>query len=93
MFEDLLDKTYLSVEMVTRKSLVISAKLYHWSLDTSQLLLSGQMTTICRYVDEKGQPRERLLFLKPITPKTGEATADYIILTLSNFLDAEELVL
>ena len=51
------------------------------------------MTTICRYVDEIGQPRGRLLFLKPITPKTGEVTADYIILALSNFLDAKELVL
>ena len=49
-------------------------------------------TTICRYVGETGQPRERVLFLKSAASKTEEATSNYIIQTLRcNSLDTEEL--
>ena len=70
------------------------SKIYSVLADaTPDVAHKDQMTTICRYVDETGQPRERLLYLKPVTSKTGEATADYVRQTLkSNLLCTEEFV-
>ena len=51
------------------------------------------MTTIGRYVDKVGDPRENTHRRKKVTLKAGEATADYIIQTLrSNSLDMEKPV-
>lgn len=63
-----------------------------WANTTPDVPHKDQM--ICHYVDETAQPRERLLSLRPVIWKTGEATADYIIQTLrSNSLDTEKLFL
>lgn len=51
-----------------------------------------QLTVVCRYVDEDGDAKERLLCLKSTTAKTGAGTADEIITTLnSQTLDTNEL--
>ena len=71
----------------------LKIKMYIVSADATPNSRKHQMTTICRYVGETGQPRERLISLKHVTSKTGEATADYIIQTLRcNSLDTEKLV-
>ena len=44
--------------------------MYRVSADTTpDVSRKDQMTTICRCVDETGQPRERFLSLKPVTSK------------------------
>ena len=73
-------------DILTEKS-----KIYFvWANTTPDVPHKDQM--ICHYVDETAQPRERLLSLRPVIWKTGEATADYIIPTLRrSSLDTKEV--
>ena len=69
------------------------AKMFGVSADTTpDLSRKDQLAVVCRYVDEDGGAKERLLCLKSTTAKTGAGTANEIITTLnSQTLDTNEL--
>jgi hypothetical protein len=69
------------------------AKMFGVSADTTpDLSRKDQLAVMCRYVNEDGDAKERLLCIKSTTSKTGAGTADEIITALnSHALNTNEL--
>ncbi len=67
--------------------------LFAVSADTTpDLSNKDQMAIVCRYVNDEGEPKERLLKMDVTNSKTGEATAEKIIAVLNaKELDTKEL--
>eukprot|EP00795_Rhopilema_esculentum_P016397 gene16397-7801_t len=80
-------------EMITlladqvRQEIILDIKqagMFSVSTDTKpDLSKSNQMTVVCRLIGTDGTPKERLLAMKHVTPKSGDDTAKDIIHSLN----------